>query len=127
MLAFDRHRLNLALDLPVEFDLDRPDLAEIQLLPFQFPARPIRIGERIVTVASLVAWITWQFAILDTPKEPIIGFLEAQDHILEHMGSDLLIFWSHLFDIYQFTFLLVIANCMLPRQLLACLIIIVVG
>src|SRR2546421_4035631 len=138
-LTLDRQRFDRTSYVPVQVQFDRPDLAQFQIdsddaffgcwsgRSIQFPACPIGIGKRVVTVASLEAWIAGLFAIVHTPKEIVIGPLEAQDHILQHMSSDLLILWSLLFDVYQFTFLLVVANSILSRQLFARLIIVVVG
>src|SRR6266487_2766754 len=43
------------------------------------------------------------------------------------MGSNLLVLWPLLFDVHQFAFLLVVANRVLSGELLACLVIVVVG
>ena len=78
-------------------------------------------------MAPLKPGITRLLTVVHPPEEVVIGTLEAQDHLLQHMRSQLLIFWSKLFDVYQFAFLLVVANGMLTGQLLTRFVIVVVG
>src|SRR5258708_31932567 len=82
---------------------------------------------RSITADDAAHGRAWLFAMLDAPKEVVIGPFETQDHILQDMRGNVLILRPLLFDLDQFPFLLVIAHRVLSRQLLARLVIRVVG
>src|SRR5260370_5530676 len=65
--------------------------------------------------------------MLQAQKKVIIGAFEAQDHILQHMRSNLLVLLPLLFDVHQFTFLLVVANGVLSGDVFAGFLGIIIG
>ena len=138
-LALDGQGFDRALYVAVQVQFDGANLRQSQVDPddpfflcralfcLQLPACPIGITERIVAVAPLKSGIPWVLTVVDTPEEVVIGPFEAQDHILQHMRSNLLVLWSKLFDVYQFALLLVVADRVLSAELLASFLMVVVG
>src|SRR5260370_22808262 len=77
----------------------------------------IGIGKALVLIPAFKPGMSRFLTMLDPFKETIIGPLDPQDDILEHMRGDVLILRSKLFDGYQITLLLIVANrlaCHLP-------------
>jgi hypothetical protein len=78
-------------------------------------------------MASLKAGIAGVFAVLHPLEEPFVGFLQAKQDILQDMRSNVLVLWpEHFLDLHQITLLLVDADGMLFREVLACRLIIIV-
>ncbi len=71
-------------------------------------------------MASLKAGIAGVFAVLHPPEEPLVGFLQAKQDILQDMRSNVLVLWpEHFLDLHQIALLFVDADGMLFRELLA--------
>src|SRR5207237_621652 len=71
----------------------------------KFPSCSIRIGKALISIPALETGIARGFPILHAPEERSKGFIQAVQDILEHVGSNILVFRSFLFDVYQVTFL----------------------
>ena len=96
-LALDGTRLNLACEGPVHFDLDVPDFREMQALADELKAR-LHIGQGIVAVSAFEARIAWLLASGHTPEEGAHGFIQSPEHVLLHLGVDVLVFLAQPFD-----------------------------
>ena len=62
-LSLDGDGLDFAFERTMQFDFGFPYLGKMQLISIQLPARPIRIAETIVPVASLEPGIARRFSI----------------------------------------------------------------
>src|SRR5436305_12547604 len=59
-----------------QIDADDPFFVCRTLFCLQFPARSIRVTERIVPIAPLKSWIAWVLSVLHAPKEVVKGVFE---------------------------------------------------
>src|SRR5436305_1515105 len=87
-LALDGHGFDRACHSAVQVYFDGADLRQFQidaddpffvcrtLFCLQFPARSIRVTERIVPIAPLKSWIAWVLSVLHAPKEVVKGVFE---------------------------------------------------
>jgi len=72
-LTFDGDDLDLPCEWTVKLDFHFADLGEMQILAIELPACTIRIGERVIAVATLETWEPWILASLATSKEALKG------------------------------------------------------
>src|SRR5215471_11034681 len=66
------------------------------------------VGEGIVAALSLEAGKPWRHALLEPTKAAIKSPLEPQEHILQHLGVDVVVFFPQVLDLGQITLLLVV-------------------
>ncbi len=107
--AFDREGFDRACQVSMQMQFDGADFGEMQidpdhpffvrraLLRSEFPACPVRVGETIVAGSALKAGIARFLSVLHPTKEGSERFLQAQEDVLQDVGSDLLIFWPEHF------------------------------
>src|SRR5260370_17575361 len=116
LIDFPLHgdHLDFAFDLAVELNLDIPNLGETER-PFErvplffyceLPTGPIRVAKAIITGASFEAGKACSI------KEPLECPLYPQDHILQHMSGDVLVLFTHRFDLDQGALLPTVADCL---------------
>src|SRR6266566_2087304 len=108
-LSFDGTRFDLTLDLSMELDLNVTNFGEVQSVPNDLIAT-LGIGEAMIAFATLETRIAWGFAILNTTEEGIKGFIKPSKHILLHLRVDILVLFSHLFDLGKLSRLHVIED-----------------
>src|SRR5712691_509951 len=96
-LSFDRARLDRAIHLTMELDLDVTNFAEMESLVDDLIAT-LRIGKRVVAIPAFEARVARLFPMLDPSKKGLHRFIETLQHILLYLAVDVLIFFSHLFD-----------------------------
>ena len=130
-LALDGQGFDGPCYIPMQMQFDGSNLAETQvhpdhsfflcwtLLRLQFPARTIGIRKGGIAIASLKSRVPRLFPVLHSAKEPIKSPFQTKEDILEHMRSNLLIFWPDLFDLHKIALLFVNANGMFCGELLA--------
>src|SRR5205823_3955618 len=97
-LSLDGTRFDFALDLSMELDLDVTNFGEVQSVPNDLIAT-LGIGEAMIAVAALEAGIARGFAILKTTEEGIKGFVKSPERLLLNLRVDVLVLFSHLFDL----------------------------
>src|SRR6266446_1364100 len=98
--SFDGTRLDLALYLPMHFDLDMTNLGETQAIPDDLIAA-LGIGEGVIAITSLEAGIARSFTVVYTTEEGRKGFVEPFEHILLHLRVNVLVLFPKLLDIWQ--------------------------
>lgn len=80
--SLDRYRLDLALNLSVEFDLDEADILDVEPLRELNAVSIRRECNRIEAVGTFEARISGCFASLDTPEETVERLLEPAEYVL---------------------------------------------
>src|SRR2546425_12707868 len=106
----DRDRFDLPFERSMQFDLASTNLAESETVAVQFPSRAIRVGETIVAVTTFEPGKAWSFPILEAAEEVPKRSFDAQDHVLEDVGSNVLVLFPVLFDIHQVALLPIVAD-----------------
>ena len=107
----NRHRFRRALYQAMEPDSDSANLGQEEAPSIQ--ARPIpifAIGKTMVATAALQARIARLFVSLHAPKERLHGFIQPAYYVLQHMGMDVWILWSHFFEGWQLILLVIVGE-----------------
>src|SRR6266699_4277840 len=92
-------------------ETERPLKLLALLFHGELPASPIGIGERVIAVASLKPGIAWSFPVFATSEEIIKRVVQASQHILQDVSSDILVLFSNLcLDLRQIVLLIVVAD-----------------
>src|SRR5260370_42394008 len=105
----NRTRFNGSLYLAMDLDSERADFGERDVLLFQRKAC-LGVTKRVKPIAPLKSRIAGGLAGLDAIKEPVKSPLETKQHILKHLTMDVVIFRPKLFDLWQITLLLIVAD-----------------
>lgn len=111
-IPFDRTGFDLALDRAVHHHFDLADLREgeatrllLVLLQIGRLANDViaslRIRERVKTAIGFIPGISWGLPFMHTAKEVLHRFVEASEHVLQHLGMDALILRAFLFDLWK--------------------------
>jgi len=88
--ALDGQGLNLALDGPMQNDLNPTNLGQVKLaIGCQLETRTGK-GERIVATPTTEAWESWRFASLGAPKKRFESQIHTNASILEYLRMGLL-------------------------------------
>jgi hypothetical protein len=90
-----------------------PDLGQKQETIIKAGATMISylwVGEAIVAVAPVKAWITGRLPFADTTEEGLKRSVYSLYHVLQDLGIDLSIFRHRFFDTRQLCFLLKVAH-----------------
>src|SRR6266571_5119869 len=98
--SLDGTRLDLALDLTMQFDLDVSNLRKMQALANDLVAT-LRVREAIIAVTALEPGVAGVLSVLDTTGEGIKRFIEPSEDILLHLRVDVLILFSQLFESWE--------------------------
>ena len=95
----DGDRFDRTLQRTTPLDSDPADLDEDQKpILERGPVAELLVGETIVAVGSLKAWIPGLLALLDAAKEGLKGTVQAGEHILQDLGVDIVVLRSHVLD-----------------------------
>jgi len=73
-------------------------------------------ARKVETVESIFAFESWiaRFnSSLDTPKEPLEGFVQSLDDVLKHMGMSAFVLWEHLLEFCELTHLLELSDTLI--------------
>ncbi len=68
------------------------------------------VSEAIVAVAPVIAWITGRLPFADTTEEGLKRSVYSLYHVLQDLGIHLSIFRHRFFDVWQFSFLLIVRD-----------------
>lgn len=87
--SLDRTGLGSAFQGSMEDNPYLANLGELQDIAFKLPAKfRLRKGEGVISVVAPEAGIAGIFPILDTAEEGFEGQVDADSHVLEHLGVD---------------------------------------
>jgi len=84
----DGERLELALDLSVQHNLEMPDARSKELALLVKLKAKLWIGEAIIAVLALEAGIAWGFTSFDTAEERLKSQIKSYSDMLQDLGVD---------------------------------------
>jgi len=100
-VRFPRHRdgLGCALQRATPPNGNAANLGERQGAVVQGGSvAKLLVGERVVAIRALEAWIARRLPFADTAEERLEGTIQPGEHVLQHLRVDALVFGPHLFD-----------------------------
>lgn len=100
---------NITFDGSRKTKFENADFPDSKILTIQFPATLFQ-GEAIISVSAFEAGEAWFFSILHSAKEPLIGFIQAFNYILEHLRTYLQVFRKVCLELGELLFLAIIGD-----------------
>ena len=109
-LTLDGKRLDRSTDRTMQLDFERANLGEAQVVVMRERVAPLRIGETVVAMLTLVARIARCLPIFHTAKERFHSFLDSFEHILQDLRVDVFVLLSKLLDVRKLVRLVIVVH-----------------
>lgn len=93
--------LNTPLNRAGQSEFECPDSTNEQPISFKSPATLLE-DKGVIPISTFEARVASLLTVLDSTKEPPIGFIQTLHNLLQHLRTNLLIFWERVLKSRKF-------------------------